>query len=639
MSGEYSQADRLLRITTPLPASDQVLLRRLDVTEAIGRPFTIEAELLSANDGLKPADLVGKAVTCTLSVKNTPERFFHGVVHSFSRTGDFGRGMSSYRLTAGPRLWQLTRTTDCRIFQGKSVQQIVQALLQEGGAAPVQFGTLPTTTRVYTVQWNETDLGFIQRLLDEVGGGYFFQHSESDHTLVVTGANADFPAIGLDTLSVRAERAGHDALWDWTPSTHQRPASITAWDYDDLRPKALLQKNASTVLDTSSGDWEVFRWPGGQAVQPDADPAKLSIEREEAHAEEVTAAGGAPAVFAGGKIKVAPLNGGASENWLVSAVRHSAADETHISGGGGTYYGNALTLIPADRPWRNPAPRPRPVMPGLHSALVTGPQGEEIYTDEYGRVKVHFLWDRAGPVRETSSCWCRVAQPWAGSWGGTWFLPRIGDEVLVGFMDGDPDRPVVIGSLYNNDAKPTYALPANMTQSWIQTRSSKGGSAENANFLLFEDKKGSEEVRIHAEKDMNTVVEDNRDAKIQKGNDTTTVETGNRTVTVQTGNLVTEVSKGDETRKIAMGNRSTEISMGNETLSVKMGNIDVKADLGKIDIEAMQSITLKVGGSSIVIDQIGVTIKGTVKVEVKGVMIDQSADAMMVIKGGLVMIN
>ncbi|UFN47776.1 type VI secretion system tip protein VgrG [Roseomonas sp. OT10] len=673
MSGGYAQSDRLLRITTPLGA-DVLILRRLEVVEAIGRPFAIEAEVFSSRDDLRPADLIGKPVTCILAVPNQPERYFHGIVSRFARAGDYGRGLTRYRLDATPRLWQLTRTTDCRIFQGKSVQAIAQAILQEGNVAPVRFGTLPSGARNYVVQWNETDLDFIQRLLDEVGGGYFFRHDEGDHTLYVTGANADFPAIPGDPVTVRAEAAGPDSLWEWHPSTRQRPAKTVARDYDGLRPAALLNKTASTVMDTSSGDWEVYHWPGGQAVRPDADPAKLEIETEEALAEAVQANGRNPAVFAGGRLLVRAALEGETKPWLVTEARHSAVDETHMAGGGDAVYRNALTLIPADRPWRNPNPRPRPVMPGLQSAIVTGPEGEEIYCDEYGRVKIHFLWDRKGSRRETSSCWARVAQGAAGAWGGTWFLPRIGDEVLVGFMDGDPDRPVVLGSLYNNDAKQTYALPDNMTRSWVVTRSSKQGSAENANILRFEDKKGSEEVYLHAEKDMNTVVEDNRDAKIQKGNDTTTVQSGNRTVTVEKGDLTTKVTTGKETHTVKadravtieqgnethtvqqgnreteismgneklvvkMGNRETEISMGNEKLEVKLGNIDIKAALGKIDIEAMQSITLKVGGSSIVIDQIGVTIKGTVKVEVKGVMVQQSADALMVIKGGLVMIN
>ncbi|MBC9208519.1 type VI secretion system tip protein VgrG [Roseomonas aerophila] len=602
MAADYVQAERLLQMTTPLGA-DVLVLRALDVDEAIGSLYTIEAEAISHRADIQAGELIGRGITCTVALPGRPPRHFHGIVQSFHRAGDYGRGMSLYRVTAVPRLWQLSRTSDCRIFQNQSVQRIVQTVLEEGHVSPVRFGNLPAAARDYCVQWNETDLDFVQRLLDEVGAGFFFRHEQGEHTLHVTGANADFPTIACAPVTNRpgAENGGPDTVWGWSAATAQRPGRSEALDYDQLRPAALQKTSASTMLATSAAEAEMFSWPGNQTPQPDVDPARLSMERGEAHAEAVRAEGGEPAVFAGGRLQVAPALGAAPSSWLVTAVQHRARDDSHIAGGSSSHYGNSLSLMQADRTWRGAAPRPRPVMPGLQSAIVTGPQGGEIHCDEYGRVKVHFHWDRAGPRTEGSSCWVRVAQPWAGSWGGTWFLPRVGDEVLVGFMDGDPDKPVVIGSLYNDAARQQHAMPGNMTRSWISSRSSKGGGAENANILRLEDKAGAEEFYLQAEKDLNLLVRDNRGATVQKGND---------------------------------------------TLLVEKGNISVTAQQGRIEIEAMQSITLKVGSSKITIDSSGVTIEGTLvtakatgTARIEAPLIQEDASGSMILKGGIIHIN
>jgi type VI secretion system secreted protein VgrG len=292
-------------------------------------------------------------------------------------------------------------------------------------------------------------------------------------------------------------------------------------------------------------------------------------------------------------------------------VRHDAHDDTHlVSSGGGAGYRNALSLIPVARTWRNPAPRPRTALPGVQSAIVTGPQGEEVHCDEYGRIRLRFLWDRKGERDDRSSCWVRVAQPWAGKGRGFWALPRIGDEVLVAFVDGDADRPVVIGSLYNAEADPPFPLPANATQTGILTRSSKGGARSNANMLRFEDKKGSEEVALTAERDLTVDVE--RDA--------------------------TETVKR---------NRSATVAEGDDTLEVRQGDISVKAAAGTITLEAAQRITLKVGSTEVVLDQMSVSIK-TGQVSVKGDMmvrvesggnLIEKAGAIVQVNGALIKLN
>jgi len=680
-----AQTERLLEITSPLGA-DALVLRRLSVQEAIGESFSLSAEVLSETMDIAASQIVGKTITCTIKLAEQPKRYFHAVVRGFTRLGPYGRGLAAYRLEAVPRLWQLTRTADCRIFQDKSAKDIATLIFGEHDVAPVRWGSsVPAQQRVYCVQFNETDLDFTQRILDEAGCGYFFEHTESNHTLVICGANADYPLVPGDPQVVRSDADMIGALTAWQPANALRPGKTVTEDYDGLKPASLKKANASTILGTpNAASFEMYRWPGGQAVRPEGDLSKLGMEGYEAQADMVSASGNHPSVFAGGRLKVVPgLDNPSPVTWLVTTVSHEAFDDTHLSGGGSAGYSNQLVLIPADRPWRPASPRPRPAMAGLHSAIVTGPSGEEIHCDEYGRVKVHFLWDRAGKTDDTSSCWVRVAQAHAGKWGGSWNLPRVGDEVLVGFVDSDPDRPVIIGSLYNAEQKPIYTLPANKTQSGFKTKSSKAGGADNFNELRFEDKKGSEEINIQAEKDMTILIKNNLTETVKKdrtetveGNHTETIKLdrtetvegkhtettkldrtetveGKHTETITLDRTVTVDGKHTETIKL---DRTQTITQGNETLTVKtgsitheasLGNISIKAGAGKIDIEAMQSITLTCGSSKIELTPMGVTISGmdisvkaTMNITTEGsLMATHKGGATLTIKGGIVMIN
>ncbi len=662
MSLTIDQAPRLLSITTPL--GDGVLvLRRLTVHEAIGRPFLIEAEAISENDSLTISDLIGQPITCKVQQGEGGPRAFHGIVRAFGRAGSYGRGLTAYRIEAVPELWVLSRTTDCRIFQEKSVKQIVETVLGEASLSATFLGSPPTKPRLYCVQYNETDLDFVQRLLDEVGCGYFFEHAEGSHTMKITSANADFPLAPCGPLVNRPNGDTFDSVISWTPRGDRRPGNVVLKDYDQEKPGSLLEATAKTVLKgAQSTGGEVFLWPGGQAVRPDADVARLMMETEEAQSSLVEATIREPRVFAGSRVKIKPSEEAGEVAWLVTAARHEAFDETQLSGGGTAGYSCAVTLMDPATPWRNPSPRPRPRMPGLQSAIVTGPRGEEIYVDKQGRIKVQFLWDREGKNDEKTSCWIRVMQPFAGAWGGTWFLPRVGDEVIVGYLDDDPDKPIVVGSAYHGEVVPPFgALPSNMNKGGISTRSTKGGGADNANIFRFDDTKGSEELYVQAEKDLKILVKNDRTEEVRhdrtetvKGKHTETitkdrsikVEEGNQSLVVSKGNMDTKIETGNQSLVISKGNQDTKLDMGNVTVQLSMGNHSTKLDLGKATTEAMQSIELKVGANSIKIDQTGVTIKGlmvtvegSAMTEVKSPMTQVKGDGMLILKGGITMIN
>jgi type VI secretion system secreted protein VgrG len=644
---EITQADRLLKITTPL-GQDAFVLRRLRVREAVSAPFVIEAEAISAQEQIDPASLLGQSITCTVSVGHVAARHFNGMCTGFGQIGAYARGLFLYRIEARPKFWNLSRATTCKVWQEKTVQDVFNALVTtKHSAGPARWSSSATLSpRPYLVQYNESDLDFLQRLLEETGQGYLFRHEEGSHTLTVAGPPADWPSIPGDPVTVRADdSAMFDALTEYRPKAALQPGKVTALDYDQLNPSALLKAEAETTLKTAhTAAHEVFRWPGGQHTRPDAQPARTLMQGAESGADRILAKGRNPLVFAGGKLAVKPsIDATSPTNHLIVETLHEAFDETQLAEGGTADYRVRMELMPEGRPPLPATPRPRPVMPGLHIAIVTGPQGEEIHTDEHGRVKIRFLWDRTPGEHDASSCWVRVAQPFAGAWGGSWFLPRIGDEVLVGFVDGDPDIPVVVGSLYNAEAAPPFALPSKKNLSGFKTKSTMKGGDANFNQLYFDDSKGKEEVNFQAERDFNLLIKRNRTEEVKE--DRTETVLGKHSEEITKDRSLT-VKQGNNSMVVSQGNWSLNTKMGNNSTKVDMGNIDVKAAMGAITEEAMQKIVLKVGGNSITIDQTGIEIKGimikvaaTAMYEIKGPLGQVKADAMLIIKGGIVMIN
>jgi type VI secretion system secreted protein VgrG len=370
-----------------------------------------------------------------------------------------------------------------------------------------------------------------------------------------------------------------------------------------------------------------------------------------------------------------------NKKYQLLQVHHSGQNAGfHAQGQGESDYRNSFLAIPHKAPFRPQRVTPKPVVQGSQTAAVVGKSGEEIWVDKHGRVKIQFHWDRDGKKDENSSCWVRVASSWAGKGWGWIQIPRIGQEVIVDFLEGDPDMPIITGRVYNGDMVPPYALPGNQTQSGVKSRSSKSGGTSNCNEFRFEDKKDSEEILLHAEKDLVVEVENDETHGVEhdrvtaiKNDETKTIEEGNEVITIKQGSQTLDIKQGDqkvtlgqgnqsltlkmgsrsvtldkggETVRLKMGDQKVQLDKGNLTTEVKMGNVSTKAALGKMAEEAMQGIELKVGQSSVKIDQTGVTIKGMnikiqgqVMTEVKGVMTTIKGDGMLTVKGGITMIN
>jgi type VI secretion system secreted protein VgrG len=525
---------------------------------------------------------------------------------------------------------------------------------------------------------------------------YFIRHAAGAHTLVIadnTAANtasADASAYYRQSAQPQTE-----ALHDWRPGWNYRTGKWVLHDYDFTKPSTDLTSTTTTLLDvTAFKSWERYEYPGWYTESSDGDTrARARMEAEEA-GYRVTSGAGTYAGFCPGQtfsLAEYPVAAEAGQSYALVSVEHEAADNTQFAQQGATerpYYANRFSCIPDSVLFRPQRTTPRPVMRGPQTALVVGPQGDEIHCDTYGRIRVQFPWDRLGQKDDKSSCFVRVAQSLAGRNWGTLFTPRVGMEVVVDFLDGNPDRPLVTGAVYNAENMPPWALPDNKNQSGFLSRSTTQGTSDNANELRFVDTKGSELLLLHAEKDFTrevenddkltvghdqtTTITNNRTLTVSKGDETHTVETGNHTFTVKTGNQTVDVKTGNQTVTVDSGNRtlsvkagdetitvhgnlattvetgnhSTTVSQGNHTVTVSTGDHSTKASTGSINLEATQGIQLKCGENSIKIDQSGitlngmnVTLKGSVQVQIQGAMATLKGDGTVTIKGGMVMIN
>lgn len=639
---------RLLSITSTL-GPDALIPTRLSVVERLGEPYTIELDVLGSNPDLQAKDLLTKPITATVTQPRggaPTERHFHGLVVQWERLGPGAAGRTHYRLVAVPGLWRLGLRQNCRIFQDKSVRDIVKTVLAEHDQPEPTWGIAPSLQPIpYCTQFNESDLQFISRLLQEYGLTCYFSHTASAHKLHISGTAPGFPAFaGSDVTVVHGSELSTE-LSSWRRANRARTAAVALTDMDEnrLKPSVVLTKRSDTRATANEpAMWaggKVQHWPGGMSTRPGLDPAAVEMAALETASEDFEGDTIDPRFAAGVRVGVglrAENGQQTKQQYVVTSVQHEAEDLSGlVAGAGGTEsYRGSLRLVSAARTWMPEARHPRPVMAGLHSAKVTGPAGEQIHVDKFGRIKVKFRWDSAGPADDASSCWVRVAQAAAGAWGGTWFLPRVGDEVLVAFLDGDPDRPVVTGSLFNEEAKPPFNPEQNRSQSGISTRSYKSSSSADANVLRFEDKKDAEEVLLHAQKDLKVEVENDETRTIDR--DQTEEIKRARTVKV----------KADDKLTVQSGNRTVTIQSGNDELTVSQGNLTVKCSAGSVTIDAMQKITLKVGQNSVVIDQSGITTKGVMITEeaqamhkTKSPMVKVDADGMVMVKGGVVMLN
>jgi type VI secretion system secreted protein VgrG len=656
-----TQANREVAVSSAL-GGDVLLFKCMQCSEALGRLSEFRIELASELGDIKIADVLGTGMTVSLDLPQGGKRHFHGIVTRFAYQG-WRDGKPSYLAVVRPALWLLTRSTDCRIFQDMTALAIVKKVIGAYGGAVALDDSLVSTTpaqREYCVQYRESDFDFVCRLLEEEGIYYYFSHADGEHTMVLAdGYGAHETVGGYDTISFRDEEKTPNVLEEAVTRLHPggeiQPSVMVLNDFDFEKASSSssggLRVKSSMAAPFGQQSYEHYDYPGRYNVADTGTGfARARMEALHGQGERIEAAASARGLTTGALFSLSDHpRDDQNRTFLVTSAETSITGVGYRSDGRKEDRNERLEFecsfqaIGKEHSYRPPATARKPIVQGPQTAMVVGKSGEEIWTDKYGRIKVQFHWDRLGKSDETSSCWVRVQQGWAGKGWGMMFVPRIGMEVVVSFLEGDPDRPLVTGCVYNGDAMPPYTLPADQTKSTIKSNTSKGGNGFNE--IRFEDKKDSEEIFVQAEKDFNRVVKNNdtlkvgfekkdkgdqtidiaNDQSLDVGNDRKVHVKNDQTVAID-NNLSTTV-KNDETRKV------------DNNQSVKVGN--------KIVIEANTSIELKVGGSSVKIEAAKITIKSPeiavqsdANTEIKaGAMMQVKSGAVMTIEGALVKIN
>jgi type VI secretion system secreted protein VgrG len=611
-----TQAYREVFIKTPF--GDNVLLfHDLHGVESIGGLFEYHVNMLSENRCLPVDDILGKSVALRLLMPNGENRHFSGYVTRFSQTGVLGDYVA-YNARISPWLWFLTRTSNCRIFQNKSVPDIIKEIFGEHGMTDYKESlTSSYQKREHCVQYRETDFNFVSRLMEDEGIYYFFAHGEDGkHILNLAdsyGAHKPFP--GYEKLPYYpydfSQMRERDHVNEIQPTWEPQAGGYGLKDYDFEKPGMNLQALSLSPKTHTNAKFEHYDWPGGY-LEPGQGDTRSAMRLDEvyAHYEQVHGRANAYGIAAGALLTIANSpRADLNREFLVKSTELRIVSNEYVSHGARPMDLECeFVLVDAKKQYRPPRVTPKPFVQGPQTAFVVGKAGEEIWTDKYGRVIVQFHWDRYSKTDEKSSCWVRVSQSWAGKGWGTIFTPRIGQEVIVEFLEGDPDRPIVTGCVYNGGSMPPYALPDKASVTAIKSNSTKGGGGFNE--LRFEDKKGDEQIFIHAEKDQHVRVK--KDHREWIGNERHLIVKkdqfeqvdGDKHATVK-GNINVE-SKGTVSLKTAM-DLQEKVGM-KHALDAGM-EIHLKAGMN-VMIESGLTLTLKAGASFIAFTPAGIAMSG-----------------------------
>lgn len=631
-----SQAPGIIHVSGVLSNEDVVALS-VEGDEAISELFQYRLTVESAKPDIQFEQVVGKAITVNVksSQDGKTDKFINGLV-SAVEAGDFLGGNRTYVLSIRPAFALAEMRSNCKIFQNLSAKDIIDEILSEYSVVDFVWKlNASPASREYCVQYNESDYNFILRLLEEEGIAYYFAFSDSAEQLVFCNSNSEFEVSEQKEIEYSQGTSSHNQINYWQRKHQWQTCKRTLRDYDPQKPKIKLESESTSDASFANSQLlERYEYPGkfdenaaGNAIAlSDITVTDSANNLVEARSNYVSLSHGQ--IFTLSRHEVKAEQG----EFIITSLNFFASDVSFKTDGGTAVIQNTFNCVSKDTPYlpRNRAHKPR--IDGVQTALVVGPSAEEIHTKE-GCIKVQFHWDRLGQKDEESSCWIRVAQIWADKNWGAQFIPRIGQEVVVQFLNGDPDRPLVTGTVYNGENPIPYS---DKTQSGVKTRSSKGASSGNYNELRFEDLKGSEKVSVRAEKDFHRYVVN--DELVEIDNLQTIKVKNNRTISVDEGDESKSVVQGKQEITINK-DRKIVVQQGDLSEAINQGNHSIKIDAGKSEVTAQQSIELKVGSNSIKIDQSGITIKG-IQVVVEGsAKVDVKAGGITTIKGALVKIN
>jgi len=646
-----TQSNRWVQVDSPL-GGDVLLLQGMEGSEDLGRLFHYELDLTSEDRAIKFDQLLGKPMGLALELHDGGKRYFHGIACSCRQLTGHGQ-FAGYRVSLRPWFWLLTRTSDCRIFQNKTVPDIIKQVFRDLGFSDFE-DSLSGSYREweYCVQYRETSFDFVSRLMEQEGIYYYFRHEKARHVLVLADAyGAHSTAAGYASVPFYPpdqQMRERDHFYDWQLAREVQPGSLALNDYDFQRPSASLEVRSSVSRSHSNGDHPLYDYPGEYVQSKDGEHyARTRIEAIHSQFERVQLRGRARGLGSGHLFKLTGYErADQNREYLVVVARYQLRQELYESGqlDLAEQFTSELDCMDASQAFRPLPLTPMPIVRGPQTARVVGPAGEEIWTDQHGRVKVHFHWDRHDQSNENSSCWMRVSQAWAGKNWGSVQIPRIGQEVIVSFLEGDPDRPIITGRVYNAEQTVPYELPAHATQSGVKSRSSKGGSPANFNEIRMEDNMGAEQLFIHAEKNQDIEVEHDEthwvghDRTKTIDNDETVHVKHDRTETVDNNETITigvdRKEKVGKNETITIGADRTEKVGANETITIvsnrkeDVGNnetISIGADRTE-KVGANETITIvsnrkeDVGGN----ETIGITgnrnetVKGNEGIEING---------------------
>jgi type VI secretion system secreted protein VgrG len=626
------QETKVMEISTPL-GDDVLLMRSMSATESLGQLFEFNISALSTDKAIAVDGLLGKPITVKLELPDDSIREFSGIVTRFSQVGFVGR-LNEYNLIVSPWLWLLTRTHDCRVFQSKTVPEIIKQIFEKYSSDFSDQLTATYTARDYCVQYRESDFNFVSRLMEQEGIYYYFKHEQGKHTLVLADKNSvHTPYPGHATLKFRETVAGSlddEYITRWQFSHEIRTGKVTLQDYNFTTPATNLEAMAEHTRSHSHASGEVYDYPGNHLVKTAGERyAGLKLEGFQSLHAQVFGEANSRGLATGYRFTLDefPRDDQNREHIVTSTRIQMGFGEYEGQSGTAPYYTCQFTALDSREVFRSPERATRTRVSGPQTAIVVGASGDEIHTDKYGRVKVQFYWDRVGTKNENSSCWVRVSHPWAGKGWGMIAIPRIGQEVVVDFLEGDPDQPLITGRVYNEDQQVPYTLPDHATVSTIKSQSSKGGSTSNANELRFEDKMGSEHIWLQAEKDFNRLVKN--DSFQEVGNDEHVTIKNDRKEKVgndQHLEIVKDLKQkvgGDmhlETTTDLMIKVGGQYSLkGGKDVTAEAGtgvSLKAGADVhikggANVTIEAGTMLTLKAGGNTIVLGPAGVAIVGS----------------------------
>ncbi len=635
-----TDANRPLAIASPL-GDDVLLFRRMQGRERLGRLFEYQVDVYSQDDSIDFNDLLGENITVRLyRPEQDDERYFNGFVSRFSQLTTYEQRYAAYRLTLRPWCWFLTRTADCRIFQDMTAPDIIKQIFSDRGFSDFEERFSESyRSREYCVQYRETDFDFISRLMEEEGIYYYFKHDNGKHILIMADNYSAHESVGEIPYYPEANpnQREVESVFRWSLNAQLQPGKFALRDFDFKIPTKDLGSTTPIPREHAQAEYEIYDYPGEYVETADGDHySKVRIQELHARFETLDGQSDARAISTGELFSLTK-HGRRDQNreYLLTGADYTLVSNKLETGQGASdepLYDCRFTVIVAQQPFRPERITPRPLIRGPQTAIVVGPSGEEIHTDEFGRVKCQFHWDRYSQADDTSSCWIRVSQGWAGKKWGMMFLPRVGQEVIVEFLEGNPDDPIITGRVYNGDNMPPYDLPAEKTKSTIKSLSSKGGGGFNE--IRFEDLKDSEQIFIHAQKDQDIRVLN--DLKEWVGNDSHRIVKKSHFEQIEgdTHLIVKEGESGKGNRlELVEGDQHLEIKRNsnakigeslsldvtddidakagqNYALEASSGDIHLKAGTNVV-IEAGTQITLKVGGNFITISSSGVDVKGT----------------------------